>query len=197
MSNEVYPALSTADLRVVPEWRTVVKEYASGVEQRDARWLIPRFRFELEYDPLILAASWRTLTGFYMRRRGRYENFLFQDYTTLKDHGALGARTGEDLGLGTGSRTEFWLYEDVVTSAVIYKDDVVQSQGATPEVVVDPNTGKVTFTAAPAANARITADVVGGYFRVRFDMDGPDWDRIRGAGWRGRIALQQVPRATG
>jgi uncharacterized protein (TIGR02217 family) len=196
MSALVYPGPVTAELRLVPMYETSIKTYTGGQEQRDQRHLSPRFRVELTYDPLILQAAWVALDFFYHRHRGRFETFLFQDWTVTA--GVLARdRTGEFLGLGNGDQVDFYLYENVVDSAIIYLDDVAQTQGATPQVTVDELTGLVTFTTAPAVDAVITADVVNAFFRVRFDLDAAEWDRIRGAGWRGRITLQQPNRATG
>lgn len=195
MSTEVYPVAlrGRGRLRVVPMTRTVVSEYESGMEQRDRRWLRRRFRFEITYPLIELTDDLaQTLRAFLDRHFGRYESFLFEDWTTLLDYGAYGRRFDEHLGVGNGSRTVFGLYENTLTSAVIYLDSVPQSQGATPEVVVDDATGLVTFMDPPAIGEVITADVEGGLFRVRLDTDEPDWQRVKSAGWAITVPMIQV-----
>lgn len=197
MSDLVFPTIATADLRMIPQYLTTVSKYTGGQEQRIMRHLVPTFRFEIGAEPLVLQAAWQTLDAFYHRHRARFETFKFQDWTVTAGAAAKN-RTGEQLGVGNGDLTEFYLFENVVDSAIIYANGAPVSQaGATPDVAVDETTGLVVFNAAPAAGVVITADVTNAYFRLRFDMDEIEWDRVRGAGWRGRIALVQPNRATG
>lgn len=195
MSNEIFPTLTTPtgtvytpNVRLIPMLRTAIATYTGGQEQRDRRWLTPRFAFELQYDPFVLQANWEALLGFWVRHGGRLESFLFRDWTAA-------SRQGEEIGIGNGVRTEFYVYENQIAAAEVYLDDVLQSQGPTPDVIVDHATGQVAFVLPPGIGARVTANVTDGYFRVRFDMDDPAWERVRGVGWRGALRLLQVQRA--
>jgi len=68
--------------------------------------------------------------------------------------------TGEAVGTGDGSTTEFLLdfYPVKSGSLTVYVDGVAKTEGT--DYTVDYNTGKITFTTAPAAGASITADYI-------------------------------------
>lgn len=174
-------------LRMTSLWRTVVTEYEGGQEQRDARWLTPRFRFDISYDLLEDAPRpekmfvWQVLFDHYMDRKGRFASFHFQDWTRAD-------RLKEILGKGNGVRTVFKIYEDKASAITVYKNNVVQSTGFT----LDLTTGKITFTAAPASGDLITADVTQGLFKVRFDMDDAAWERLLHGDWRAQVSMLQV-----
>lgn len=189
--SDTYP-LSLAKygrLRVIPMWRTVVKEYEGGQEQRDARWLTPRFRFEIDYSLLEDATegekmfAWQTLFDHYMNHKGRSASFFFQDWTRPD-------RLNEILGKGNGVRTVFKTYEDKWTSVTVKKNSVIQTTGFT----TDPATGKITFTTAPVSTDVITADVAVAFFKVRFDMDDMALERLLAppGTWSTRVAMLQT-----
>ena len=66
--------------------------------------------------------------------------------------------TGEAVGTGDGATTEFLLdnYPVKSGSLTVYVDGVAKTEGT--DYNVDYNTGKITFTSAPANGASITAD---------------------------------------
>jgi hypothetical protein len=173
------------DLKVTPRYRTLKSIYANAQEQRIRVRLNPIYDFEIDYAPLLPPPLDDELIRFWHLVGGDARSFYFQDWTTPD-------RTGEMIGIGNGARTVFKLHEDRVESAVIYLDDVAQTQGATPQVTVDEATGLMTFSTAPTADAIVTADVVDAFFRVRFDGDELPLDRVRPMYWRMPIVMTQI-----
>src|SRR5690606_25943023 len=110
--------------------------------------------------------------AFFEERRGRFHSFLWRDGL---DHAA----TDETIGMGDGTTVSFQLtkqygatfdpYSRVITKPVA-ASVVVKVDGVVAAVEVDELTGMVSFAAAPAEGAAITAsfefDVP-----VRFDTD--------------------------
>jgi uncharacterized protein (TIGR02217 family) len=170
-------------LTVTPRFYTLVKRYTSGAVQRDIRWLTPVFRFQIDYSPILPPDLFDMLEAFYMRHRGMGRTFLFQDWTRPD-------RAGEELGEGNGEQVEFKIYGDQADAVTVYVDGVVQTPGV--DYTVDLSTGKVTFTTAPASGARVTADVANEWFRVAFNEDEMEQQRVgRGAGWLTRVVMEQ------
>jgi uncharacterized protein (TIGR02217 family) len=175
-------------LTVTPQFFTVVKRYRGGPKQRDIRWLAPIFKFEIEYEPLLPSDLFGALEAFYMRHRGMGNLFLFQDWTRPNRTAALGLR--EELGEGNGAQTRFKIYGDQAAAVAVYLDGVLQSQPG--QVTVDLATGLITFVTAPAAGAKVTADVEDEWFQVAFDADEMEQRRVgRGAGWLTRVVMEQ------
>lgn len=99
-----------------------------------------------------------TLQGFFLQCQGAFGHFLFEDPIDR-------ARYAEPLGSGDGTTTQFQLVRTLGGAvepiyapnvvAHVYLSGIIQSTGA---YSVNTATGIVTFTAAPALNAPITAD---------------------------------------
>jgi len=114
--------------------------------------------------------------GFFMRCQGAFGTFLFCDPSDDRV-------TGQQIGTGNASTTVFQLQramgsglpgggflEPIVAPDVVsavYLDGITQSPG---NYSVDPNTGLVTFSTAPASGRIISADY-SYYFRCRFIDD--------------------------
>lgn len=167
-----------------PERRTDVVTTASGREERNARWAHARRKFDAGYGVKTIAAL-SAVVAFFEERRGRLHGFRFRDRL---DHasaapGAAIAPTDQRIGTGDGATKVFPLVKrygnafapydrpiekPVAGSVRVAVAGVEQTVGAAASV--DPVTGLVTFAAAPAAGAPITAgfsfDVP-----VRFDSD--------------------------
>ncbi len=170
-------------LTVTPQFYTLVKRFTSGTVQRDLRWLAPVFRFQIDYSPILTPDLFSVLEAFYMRHRGMGRLFLFQDWTRPD-------RAGEELGEGNGEQVEFKIYGDQADAVTVYVDGVQKTPGV--DYTIDLSTGKITFIAAPAAGAKVTADVVNEWFRVAFNEDEMEQQRIgRGAGWLTRVVMEQ------
>lgn len=167
-----------------PERRTEIVALASGAEERNSPWAGSRRRWDV-------GAALRTLddlaavTAFFEARRGRLHAFRFRDPADFQSclPSRTPAATDQPIGTGNGTTKVFALsktYADaaagwvraitkpVAGSVAVAVNGAVVPVGA--GVTVDVLTGVLTFAAAPAAGAVVTA----GYrFDVpaRFDTD--------------------------
>ncbi|HEQ98804.1 MAG TPA: TIGR02217 family protein [candidate division Zixibacteria bacterium] len=150
-----------------PEFSTEVIELGSGHERRNQNWTYARQRWNVGYG-VREKGQLDSLRAFFYARKGRAYGFRFKDHDDYQ-------ATGEELGTGDGSETEFQLiktyssggesYERKITKPVsgtvtIYIDSVEQASGWS----VDTTTGIVTFSSPPTSGEVITAD---------FDFDIP------------------------
>lgn len=164
-----------------PERVVDVVRLAWGAESRNARWSGSRRKWEVGGVALGSDEA-HALVTFFEARGGRMYGFRFRDPVDWKScaPGAAISAMNQPLGIGDGETTEFQLlkrYESggafaermirkpVAGSVVVAVDGV-----ATEAFEVDAATGVVTFDAAPAEDAVLTAgfafDVP-----VRFDTD--------------------------
>ncbi len=164
-----------------PERMVDVVRLASGAESRNARWAQSRRRWEVGGAAMRADAA-HELVAFFEARGGRRFGFRFRDPIDWKSCAPGAAVSAEDqtLGVGDGAATAFQLVKRYVSGGefaerVIHKPAagtvVIAVNGvATEAFEVDPATGVVTFDAAPAEGAVLTAgfafDVP-----VRFDAD--------------------------
>lgn len=164
-----------------PERMTDVVRLASGAESRNARWAGSRRRWEVG-GAAVRADAAHELIAFFEARRGRVHGFRFRDPIDCKSCAPSGVVDALDqpLGVGDGVATSFQLVKRYVSggewaerpirkpvsgSVVVAVDGVEVSA-----FEVDHVTGVVTFDAAPADGAVLTA----GYafdVPVRFDAD--------------------------
>ncbi len=175
------PAIARRALSHV-ERRTDVVTLASGHEQRNARWRFARRRWQVGYG-LKTMDDLHAVIVFFEARRGRLHAFRFRDWVDWKSCPPLreATPTDQELGTGDGVTTTFQLvkrYGDAANAEVrritrpVPGSVRVAIDGAelTGGFTVDHATGVVTFDAAPAAGALVTA---GFEFDVpaRFDAD--------------------------
>ena len=156
-----------------PEYTTDLVISTSGYEQRNVNWSQARLRYNVAKG-VKNAAQLANLIAFFRARKGRAHAFRFKDWSDYK-------ATGETLGTGDGSSTQFQLVKRYVSGGVqetraitkpvagtvqVYRNAVLQTSGLS----VNASTGVVTFTTAPANGVLVTAsfefDVP-----VRFDTD--------------------------
>jgi len=156
-----------------PEYATDIVISQSGYEQRNVGWEQARARYNVAHG-VKTKTQLDALIAFFRARKGRAYGFRFKDWTDYQ-------ATGETIGAGDGSTTQFQLVKRYVSGSVsetrtikkpvsgtvqIYANGTVQTSG----VSTDTATGLVTFTAAPASGVVISAsyqfDVP-----VRFDAD--------------------------
>jgi len=154
-----------------PERATDVVTLASGREERNSRWAHSRRRYNAGYG-VKSRGDMAAVLAFFEERRGRFHSFLWRD---ALDHAA----TDQAIGIGDGESTAFQLAKKYGGSFDPYLRPitkpgvgtvVVKVGGVVTEVATDPLTGIVTFDAAPAVGAAITADFVFDV-PVRFDVD--------------------------
>jgi len=159
------------------ERRTRIVTLASGFERRSSPWAHGRRRY-------LIGAGLRSLddaaalTAFFEARRGRLYGFRFRDFADFKSCAPSAAITPGDqpLGVGDGEAVSFQLAKGAgdlvrpIRKPVAGTARVAVDGVETAAFAVDPATGLVTFDAAPAAGAVLTAgfefDVP-----VRFDAD--------------------------
>lgn len=165
-----------------PERRTEIVTLGSGREERNTPWANGRRRYEAGLG-LSTLDELHAVIAFFEARRGRLHGFRWKDHVDFQSCGPLGvvSATDQAIGTGDGARTAFQLvktYGDAAGSAVrtIAKPVAgsvrvaVDGVEATGGWSLDAATGVVTFAAAPAMGASVTA---GFQFDVpvRFDTD--------------------------
>jgi uncharacterized protein (TIGR02217 family) len=164
-----------------PERATDVARLASGAESRNARWAGSRRRWDIGGAAVKTDVA-HELVAFFEARRGRMHGFRFRDPVDWKScaPSQAVAATDQALGVGDGVAREFQLvkryagagaYWDRSIAKPVEDTVLVAVDGvATAAFEVDWATGVVTFDAAPAMGAVLTAgfefDVP-----VRFDAD--------------------------
>lgn len=182
MTEPVFPALPGLGWSVkrAPVWKTRAQQAISGKETRLADWSYPVWQWVLTFDFLRadpVAAEFQSLAGFFNQCQGAFGTFLYAD----ADDNAVTAQT---IGTGDGATASFQLVrafggfiEPVLAPNVVsavYLAGVAQSPSS---YSVDPSTGLLTFTAAPASGAAVTADFTY-YFRCRFAEDTLDFEKF-------------------
>lgn len=164
-----------------PERKTEIVALGSGYEERNGVWADSRRRYDVGYGVKTLDDI-HAVIAFFEARSGRLYGFRFKDFTDCKSCPPQGAVTALDqpLGSGDGTATSFPLkklyasgpanWSRVIAKPVAGTVRVAVNGSETAAFAVDATTGLVTFTAAPATGAVLTAgfefDVP-----VRFDTD--------------------------
>ena len=164
-----------------PERMTDVVRLASGVESRNSRWAGSRRRWEVGGTALRLDEA-HELIAFFEARRGRVHGFRFRDPVDWKScaPGEVVTALDQPLGVGNGETVSFHLVKRYVSGGEwaerkirkpVSGSVVVAIGGAaTSAFDVDDTSGVVTFHAAPADSAVLTAGFVFDV-PVRFDTD--------------------------
>lgn len=181
-----------------PAFKTRIQKSISGRERRAQDQILPIWTWTLKYDFLRdqVAEGYnelRELMGFHARQAGAFIPFLYTDPT---DNSVL----GQLLGTGNASTTAFQLvrtldpalpgggWPEPITNpaavTAVYLNGVVQASSS---YSTDDSTGILTFTAAPASGAVVTADFSYA-FQVRFSDDAAGFENFMLNLWR----LKQV-----
>jgi uncharacterized protein (TIGR02217 family) len=171
-----------------PERRTEIVTLGSGHEERNSPWAMSRRRYNAGLGLRALDDVHR-LIEFFEARHGRLHGFRWKDRTDGKSctPGAPVSATDQLLGLGDGARLSFPLVKHYASGGTSYTRAIAKPVAGSVRVAVDGievgpadfavdhTTGIVTFAAAPAEGASVTA----GYefdVPVRFDTDFLDID---------------------
>ena len=184
MSNLMFPKIRglTWSLTKTPTFSTEVQESLAGREVRVQNFQNPIWEFTLSYEYLLNDPAVRdengqtpleTLVGFFLARGGQFDDFLLNE-SDLTGRLEDSVCSGQPIGTGDGSTTSFQLVRNIGgfleavqnpmnQTATVYVNGVAKTQGADYTLA----SGLVTFTAAPAAGASITADFIM-LHRVRF-----------------------------
>jgi len=188
MSTAIFPTLPGLSWSVGkwPEFSTLVKQAANGAETRIAMWANPRWHFKLKYELLRDDATneMKTLAGFFLARRGQYDDFLFTD----PDDNSVAA---QPIGVGDGTTRVFQLlrafgsFVEPITAPNLNLPQSFSVGGVplAPAITwaIDPATGLVTFSAPPPPGI-LTASF-SYYFRVRFGMDQAEFEQFMRQLW--------------
>ncbi|MFZ6686582.1 DUF2460 domain-containing protein [Undibacterium sp. SXout11W] len=174
MSNAIFPALPglTWGTDWDPQFKTKMQAATSGKEYRASLMSSPVYSFKLKYEFLRSASrqELQTLFGFFLARRGAFDNFLY----SFPDDCAV---TDQFIGMATGTQTNFQLVRGLsvgfaepvqnINQIVNVKvNGVPMALGADYTVSA---TGLVMFAAAPSAGSITWSGSY--YYRARFTKD--------------------------
>jgi len=165
-----------------PERLTDIVTLSSGAEQRNSRWANSRRRYNAGYG-VKSRADMQAVLAFFEERRGRFHSFLWRDGLDFSSSGGNGTpgATDQPIGTGDGATTAFQLTKQYGASFDPWFRPITKPVTGSVRVAVagtelvsgfavDTLTGIVTFTAAPATGAAITAGFLFDV-PVRFDTD--------------------------
>jgi uncharacterized protein (TIGR02217 family) len=173
VSNAVFPTLAGLAFNIgrSPVWSTQVADSASGRQYTLSKRLYPLWHFKLPFEVLRAAGGWtewQTLVGFINARRGRYDDFLYQDPRDCQV-------TAQSFGTGDGTVRTFQLLRTLggftePVGGVNTGTATVYVNGTPTSVTFDSTQSLVTFAAPPALGAALTWTGQF-YFRCRFMQD--------------------------
>lgn len=185
MSNVLFPKIRGLAWSVTktPTFSTEIQESVAGREVRVQNFQNPIWEFTLSYEYLLNDPRSRdeneqtpleTLVGFFLARGGQFDDFLLNE-SDLTGRLEDSVYSGQPIGVGDGTSKSFPLVRNIGgfletvqnpmnQTATIYVSGVQKSPTADYSI----SNGLVTFVAAPAASAPITADFIM-LHRVRFD----------------------------
>lgn len=167
-----------------PERRTEIVTLGSGAEERNSAWAHSRRRYNAGLG-LRSLDDVHQLISFFEARHGRLYGFRWKDRADCKScaPGRSIAATDQAIGTGDGAVQAFQLVKTYASGGVSYVrairkpvaaslrvavDGVAKAEGT--DFTLDTVTGILSFSAAPASGAAVTAgfefDVP-----VRFDTD--------------------------
>ena len=165
-----------------PERATDIVTLASGREERNQRWFASRRKYNAGYG-VKSRADMQDVLAFFEERRGRFHSFMWRDALDHSSSGGDGTPTALDQALGVGDavRTVFQLSKTYGASFDPYVRPINKPVAGSVKVAVagvelsagysvDVATGLVTFAAAPAMGAAVTAGFLFDV-PVRFDVD--------------------------
>lgn len=165
-----------------PERLTDIVTLSSGAEQRNSRWANSRRRYNAGYG-VKSRADMQAVLAFFEERRGRLHSFLWRDGLDFSSNGGSATPTPLDqaIGVGDGAATQFQLTKIYGASFDPYLRPISKPVAGSVRVAVagaelatgfavDTLTGVVSFSAAPASGAAITAGFLFDV-PVRFDTD--------------------------
>jgi len=164
-----------------PERKTEIVTLGSGFEERNAVWSNSRRRYDVGYGVKTLD-DLHAVIAFFEARLARLYGFRLKDFADFKScapQTAL-APTDQSIGTGNGSNKVFQLAKTYTSGTSSWSRTIKKPVTGTIRAAIngtettaftlDTTTGELTFTAAPANGATITA---GFEFDtpVRFDTD--------------------------
>lgn len=144
-------------LKVTENWRTLIMESESGIEQRASRWLYPKRQWDLQWTLAIRTTETDVIRNFLARHKGGTSSFLWKEpYKTRRDH--------VKLGYGDGSRTA-WLVPVYDCSTLTFYVNSVETIALSVNSTGGQNSlGIVTFDTAPGIELPIDVSYIDGYY---------------------------------
>lgn len=163
-----------------PERRTEVTTLAGGGERRNGRWAHSRRRYNAGYG-VKSRADMQAVLAFFEERRGRLHGFLWRDGMDHSSGGPAPLANDQVIGTGDGVQTLFQLTKTYGAAFAPYLRPIAKPVSGSVRIaldgveavtgwVVDITTGLVSFDAAPANGAVVTAGFLFDV-PVRFDTD--------------------------
>ena len=174
MSNAIFPVLPGLMWGTdwAPKFSTKIQTATSGKEYRASLMSSPVYTFKLKYEFLRGASrqELQTLFGFFLARRGSFDNFLY----SYSDDCSV---TDQIIGVANGSQTNFQLvrgFSSDFAEAVQNINQVVNIKVNGQVMALGRDytisaTGLVMFSAAPNAGAVTWSGTY--YYRARFTQD--------------------------
>ena len=187
MSNLLFPTLRGLQYPIgkTPHWNTIVQESVSGVKKFLQCYSYPYYTFNLKFSYLsdlgFKNDDIHSLMSFYNQLGGAGQDFLFAD-PLFEDNRCV----KQVFGTGDGTQTTFRLLRQygkfvepvfgVANKPRIFVNDVETTAFSWDE------TGLITFTNAPANNAKLSW--TGRWFyRCHFQNDEAEFQQIFMGGW--------------
>jgi uncharacterized protein (TIGR02217 family) len=167
-----------------PQRRTDIVTLGSGREERNARWVHSRRRYDAGYGVKTLEAL-SAVVAFFEERRGRLYGFRWRDRLDHSSATGTPSATDQALGTGDGTTAAFQLMKTYGSVYAPYRRAIVKPVAGSVRVAVagvevgeetdfsvDATTGVVTFLPGhiPAAGAAVSAGFLFDV-PVRFDTD--------------------------
>src|SRR5258707_2217025 len=184
MSNLLFPKVRGLGWTITknPTFSTEIQSSLAGREVRVQNFQNPIWEFTLAYEYLLNDPRTRdedeqtaleTLVGFFLARGGQFDDFLLNE-SDLTGRLEDSIYSGQPIGIGDGATKSFQIVRNIGgfleavqnpmnQVATVYLNGVSKVQGTDYTIA----NGIVTFTAAPAVGASITADFIM-LQRVRF-----------------------------
>lgn len=179
MSNAIFPNLPGLawDVTKTPEFFTLTKTSATGLDISAVLGAYPRWNFSLAYEYLrddgTAEGELQQLIGFFLQRYGNVDDFLYLD---PDDHIA----TDQVIGKGDGSTTQFQLCRNYAgfvepVYGVAGMPELKVAGFASPCTISDK--ALVTFNTAPAIDKLITWSGTF-YYRVKFKESSAEFSKF-------------------
>ena len=187
MSNLLFPTLRglTYPIGKTPHWNTITQESVSGVKKFLQCYSYPYYTFNLSFsylsDDNLRTDDVHSLMSFYNKLGGAGQDFLFAD-PLFEDNRCV----KQVFGVGDGEKTTFRLLHQYGTFVepvfgIANKPRIFINDVETTAFTWD-ETGLITFTNAPANNAKV-AWTGRWFYRCHFQNDEAEFQQIFYGGW--------------
>ena len=168
LENPRFPDKIAYGSTFVPSFSTTIIETASGFEQRNRNWEMPRYRFEVGMGIKTLDDYYELLDFFHavggMAYGFRFKNWM--DYKSCQPNKTI-TPLDQLIGIGDGVIKEFQLKKTYVKGLLTTERLIAKPIANTVKIALnyqavsnwqlDSNTGLITFESPPPKQATITA----------------------------------------